>query len=100
MNLDKAIDLITMLFGAGGMLTFLLSIRRTKAQNTLDLSSAWEKFAAPLMERLQALETKVTDQETEIEDLRGYVKRLVRQIIELGGTPVEFIKRAHPIKPE
>jgi uncharacterized coiled-coil protein SlyX len=107
MDFDQWLDVITILFGAGGVASFLLSIKRSKSQNTLDLSSAWEKFAAPLMERVTYLETrtheqdaeicalneKVTDQETEIEDLRGWAERLVRQIIDLGGTPVVFVKR-------
>lgn len=88
-------------------MSFVLNARRTKAQNTLDLSSAWEKFAAPLMQRVNDLEVqtsaqdkeihdlnaKVTDQEIEIEDLRGWAERLVKQIIELGGVPVSFVKR-------
>ncbi len=74
-------------------MSFVLNARRTKAQNTLDLSSAWEKFAAPLMARLGELELKVNEQEIEIEDLRGYVGRLVKQIIDAGLEPVEFVRR-------
>lgn len=107
MNFDQFLQIASIIFGVGGIGSFILSIKRSKSQNTLDLSSAWEKFAAPLMDRLTYLETrtqeqdteilalneKVTDQETEIEDLRGWAERLVNQIIELGGTPAVFTKR-------
>lgn len=91
-------DVVAIVFGAGGIVSAILSIRRTRAQNTLDLSSAWEKFAAPLMERLGELEIKVNDQEIEIEDLRGYVGRLVKQIIDAGLEPVEFVRRKKQAK--
>lgn len=81
-------------------MSFYLNMRRSNAQNTLDLSSAWEKFAAPLMERLGELELKVNEQEIEIEDLRGYVGRLVKQIIDAGLEPVEFIRRKKQPKVE
>lgn len=107
MNFEYWLQIASIVFGVGGIGSFLLSIKRSRAQNTLDLSSAWEKFAAPLMKRLQwledrtheqdaeiaALNDKVTDQETEIEDLRGWAERLVRQIIDMGGTPAVFVKR-------
>lgn len=92
MTLSNILDVLAIIFGGGGILSFIINARRSKAQNTLDLSSAWEKFAAPLMSRLAELELKVSEQEIEIEDLRGYVGRLVKQIIDLGETPVEFIK--------
>jgi len=112
MNFDQTLQIASIIFGVGGIGSFLLSIKRSKSQNTLDLSSAWEKFAAPLMQRLTYLETltheqgteiatlneKVDDQETEIEDLRGWAERLVRQIIDLGGTPVVFVKRTRSHK--
>ena len=108
MNFDW-LQIVSIIFGVGGIGSFLLSIKRSKSQNTLDLSSAWEKFAAPLIEREEYLETRtheqdkeitslieqVSDQESEIEDLRGWAERLVRQIIELGGVPVVFTKRKH-----
>ncbi len=100
MNLDRVFDIFAVLFGVGGIGSFLLSIRRTKAQNALDLSSAWEKFAAPLMERLDCLEEKVKDQEDEIGDLRGWAERLVKQVTELGGVPVPFVRRSRNAKVE
>ncbi len=99
-SIDRILDVIAILFGAGGMLSFFVNLKRTKAQNTLDLSSAWEQFAAPLMKRLTELEGRVIDQEAEIEDLRGYVGRLVKQIIDLGEVPVEFIRRKKQQKVE
>ena len=81
-------------------MSFYLNMRRSNAQNTLDLSSAWEKFAAPLMERLGELELKVNEQEIEIEDLRGYVGRLVKQIIDAGLEPVKYIRRKKQPKVE
>lgn len=92
-SIDVILDVIAIIFGAGGVLTFFINLRRTKAQNTLDLSTAWEHFAAPLMQRLTELEKRVVDQEDEIEDLRGWAERLVRQVVELGGTPAVFVKR-------
>jgi len=99
-SIDRILDVIAILFGAGGMLSFFVNLKRTKAQNTLDLSSAWEQFAAPLMKRLGELEVKVFDQEIEIEDLRGYVGRLVKQIIDAGLEPVEFIRHKKQQKVE
>jgi len=100
MTFDRILDVIAIIFGGGGILSFYLNMRRSNAQNTLDLSSAWEKFAAPLMERLGELELKVNEQEIEIEDLRGYVGRLVKQIIDAGLEPVEFIRRKKQQKVE
>ncbi len=93
MTLDRILDVIAIIFGGGGILSFVLNARRTKAQNTLDLSSAWEKFAAPLMSRLAELELKVDEQENEIEDLRGYVGRLVKQLLDHGIEPDKFVRR-------
>lgn len=93
MTVDRLIDILTIIFGAGGILSFLLNLKRAKSQNTLDLSDAWEKFSAPLMARLEQLEKRVIDQEVEITDLRGWAERLVKQVIELGGEPVQFVKR-------
>lgn len=92
-SIDRILDVLAIIFGGGGVISAILSIRRTKAQNTLDLSTAWEQFAAPLMKRLTELEKRVVDQENEIEDLRGWAERLVRQVLDLGGTPAVFVKR-------
>ena len=94
MRWDIVLDIATILFGAGGILSFILSVKRTKAQNTLDLSSAWEKFAAPLMKRLQELEERVCEQDNEISDLRGWAERLAKQVTGLGGIPVPFVRRS------
>lgn len=107
MTFDRLLDIIAILFGAGGILTFFVNLKRAKSQDTLDLSSAWQKFAAPLIDRLTYLETrthlqdteisalteKVTDQETEIEDLRGWAERLSKQVIKHNDTPEPFIRR-------
>lgn len=92
--LDRLLSIAAILFGGGGILSYLLGMKRAKAQNNLDLSAAWATFAQPLMTRLEDLEKKVTDQENEIEDLRGWAERLARQVIDLGGTPVPFVRRA------
>ena len=99
MTFDRILDVIAIIFGGGGILSFYLNMRRSNAQNTLDLSSAWEKFAAPLMERLGELELKVNDQEIEIEDLRGYVGRLVKQLLDHGIEPDKFVRRRKPQPP-
>lgn len=107
MTFDRLLDIVAILFGAGGILTFFVNLERAKSQDTLDLSTAWQKFAAPLMDRLTYLETrthqqdteisalteKVTDQETEIEDLRGWAERLSKQVIKHNDTPEPFIRR-------
>ena len=107
MTFDRLLDIIAIVFGAGGILSFFVNLKRAKSQDTLDLSSAWQKFAAPLMDRLTYLETrtheqdkeigalteKVTDQETEIEDLRGWAERLSKQVIKHNDTPEPFIRR-------
>jgi hypothetical protein len=100
MDFDKVLSILAIVFGAGGIGSFLLSVRRSKAQNTLDLSQAWAEFAAPLMQRLTCLEDRVKDQEGEIEDLRGWAERLVRQVIDLGGFPVPFVRRKRDIEIE
>lgn len=107
MTFDQWLQIASITFGIGGIGTFFLTMHRMRTQNSLDLSTAWEKFAAPLMERVAYLETrtqeqtkeintlndKVTDQETEIEDLRGWAERLSRQVISHGDTPEPFIRR-------
>lgn len=93
MTLPIVLDVLAIIFGGGGILSFIINARRSKAQNTLDLSSAWEKFAAPLMSRLAELELKVDEQENEIEDLRGYVGRLVKQLLDHGIEPDKFVRR-------
>lgn len=98
-SIDRILDIIAITFGAGGVLTFFISLRRAKAQNTLDLSTAWEHFAAPLMQRLGELELKVNDQEIEIEDLRGYVGRLVKQLLDHGIEPDKFVRHRKPQPP-
>ncbi len=100
MNLDRLFDVFAILFGVGGVGSLLLSIRRTKAQNALDLSSAWASFAAPLMKRLDCLEETVKDQESEISDLRGWAERLAKQVVELGGIPVPFVRRRQKVDKE
>ena len=92
MSLDNIIHIIVILFGAGGVFSYYASVRRIKAQNVLDLSTAWEKFATPLMKRVGELETKVTALENENSDLRDWAERLVRQVIRLGGEPESFTK--------
>jgi len=110
MNFDQILQIASIIFGVGGIGSFLLSIKRSKSQNTLDLSSAWEKFAAPLMDRVTYLETRtheqdkeitalnerVMDQEIEIEDLRGWAERLVQQVIKYAPPDIEpskFVRR-------
>ena len=92
MSLDNIIHIIVILFGAGGVFSYYASVRRIKAQNSLDLSTAWERFATPLMKRLSELETKVIALENENSDLRDWAERLVRQVIRLGGEPESFTK--------
>lgn len=88
--LETILQITAIVFGAGGILSFFLNLRRTKAQNTLDLSTAWEKFSKPLLDRIEHLETLVTQVEKENRYLRRYVERLIRQIIQLGGVPETY----------
>jgi len=92
-TVDRVLSIAAILFGGGGILSYWLGTKRVKAQNTLDLSSAWASFSAPLMARLSELEEKVPELEDEINDLRGWAERLAKQVIELGGTPVPFTRR-------
>lgn len=92
-TVDRVLSIAAILFGGGGILSFLLNLRRARAQNALDLSSAWATFAQPLMTRLEELEAKVPELEDEINDLRGWAERLVKQVLDLGGTPVPFARR-------
>jgi len=91
MTWETILQIAAIIFGAGGITSYIVSLRRTKAQNALDISSAWEKFSAPLLKRIEQLELKTALQEMEISDLRGWAEQLVRQVIDLGGTPVPFI---------
>ena len=92
-TVDRALSIMAILFGGGGILSYLLGMKRAKAQNNLDLSAAWATFSAPMMNRLSELEEKVPELEDEINDLRGWAERLAAQVIGLGGTPVPFIRR-------
>lgn len=87
---NTILQIVSILFGAGGIASFILSVRRTKAQNTLDLSTAWEMFSKPLLQRIEHLEILVKRVEQENRYLRRYVERLIRQIIQLGGTPEPY----------
>jgi hypothetical protein len=91
--IDRILSIAAILFGGGGILSYLLGMKRAKAQNTLDVSGAWEKFSKPLMQRLADLEKKVPELEDEVDDLRGWAERLAKQVIDMGGTPVPFIRR-------
>ena len=88
--LETILQITAIVFGAGGILSFFLNLRRTKAQNTLDLSTAWEKFSKPILERIEHLDTQVQQLEKENRYLRRYVERLIRQIIQLGGVPEPY----------
>lgn len=92
-SLETIVQILSIVFGVGGIGSFFLSARRTQAQNDLDISTAWEKFSAPLLQRIEHLEKITAEQENTISDLRGWAQRLVKQIIELGGEPVPFIPR-------
>lgn len=88
--LEIIFQIAAVVFGAGGILAFFLNLRRTKAQNTLDLSTAWEKFSKPLLDRIDHLEDLVNEVERENRYLRRYVERLIRQIIQMGGMPEPY----------
>ena len=100
MDFDKALQMLAVVLGAGGLITGIAGFRRSKAQNELDISTAWEKFSAPLLKRIQELEIKIEAQEHTISylrqlvsDFRGWAERLAKQVIDFGGTPVPFIPR-------
>ena len=93
MDFEKVLQIASIVFGGAGIGSFFLSMRRAKTQNDLDISTAWEKFSAPLLQRIEHLEKVTAEQENTIADLRGWAQRLVKQIIELGGEPVPFIPR-------
>ena len=87
---NTILQIVSILFGAGGIASFILNVRRAKSQNNLDLSTAWEMFSKPLLQRIEHLETLVQRVEKENMYLRRYVERLIRQIIQLGGTPEPY----------
>ena len=94
MDFEKVLQILAIVFGAGGLITGIASYLRSKAQNQLHISTAWEKFSAPLLQRIEHLEKITAEQETTISDLRGWAERLAKQVIDLGGEPVPFIPRA------
>ena len=93
MDFEKVLQILAIVFGAGGLITGIASYLRSKAQNQLDISTAWEKFSAPLLQRIDHLERITAEQENTIADLRGWAQRLVKQVIDLGGEPVPFVLR-------
>lgn len=96
-SLETILQVLSIVFGGAGIGSFFLSLRRNKAQNDLDISTAWEKFSAPLLQRIEHLEKVTAEQDSTIADLRGWAQRLVKQVIDLGGEPVPFISRKPPI---
>jgi len=99
-SIETILQVLSIVFGVGGISTFILSARRTKAQNDLDISTAWEKFSAPLLQRIEHLEKITTEQDVIISDLRGWAQRLAKQVVDLGGVPVPFIPRRKPEYPK
>lgn len=100
MDFEKLLQIASLVFGVGGIGSFFLSLRRAKSQNHLDVSTAWEKLSAPLLERLQTLEKKTEEQEATIQDLNNFVddlldwnKKLTEQIIKAGEIPHPFVRR-------
>lgn len=100
MDFDKYLQIASIVFGTGGIISAIVSIRRSKAQNNLDISSAWEKFSTPLLERVKSLEIKTAEQEATIQDLNSFIddlldwnKSLANQVIEAGKIPHPFVRR-------
>lgn len=100
MDFEKYLQIGSIIFGAGGIIGAIVSIRRSKAQNSLDISTAWEKFSAPLLKRVADLEIKTAQQDKTIIDLNNFIddlldwnKSLVDQVIELGEIPHPFVRR-------
>lgn len=100
MDFEKVLQILAIVFGAGGFLTGIAGFRRSKAQNQLDISTAWEKLSAPLLARVKSLELKTSEQESEIKDLNNFIddlldwnKLLVEQVIEAGKIPHPFVRR-------
>jgi hypothetical protein len=93
MTTDNIIHVITALIGIGGIIGYIAAARRVKSQNSLDISTAWEKFSKPLMERLAQLEKRAIDQDHMINDLRDWATRLYRQALDHGiKRPEQFIR--------
>jgi len=102
MDFEKVLQILAIVFGAGGFITGIAGFRRTKSQNQLDVSTAWEKLSAPLLERVKSLEEKTSEQETLIHDLNNFIddlldwnKSLAEQVIEAGKIPHPFVRRKH-----
>lgn len=95
-SLETLLQILSIVFGAGGVWAFL----RIKAQNKLDISSAWEKFSAPLLKRVETLELETAQQKKTIRDLNIFIddlldwnKSLTDQVIEAGKVPHPFVRR-------
>jgi hypothetical protein len=70
--------------------------RKTKADAAKiyhDMLVDETKAREALAERVRKLGDKLDEQETEIQDLRGWAEKLVAQVIEHGGEPVPFTRR-------
>lgn len=93
---ETLLQILSIVFGAGGVFAFW----RTKAQNQLDISSAWEKFSAPLLQRIEGLEQETAEQKKIIRDLNNFIddlldwnNTLARQVLESGKIPHPFVRR-------
>ncbi len=100
MDFEKVLQILAIVFGAGGLITGIASYLRSKAQNQLDISTAWEKFSAPLLARVKSLEDTTEKQEKTIQELNSFIddlldwnKLLVEQVIEAGKIPHPFVRR-------
>jgi uncharacterized coiled-coil protein SlyX len=100
MDFEKVLQIMSIAFGVGGIGSFFLSMRRTKSQNQLDISTAWEKLSAPLLARVKSLEDTTEKQEKTIQELNSFIddlldwnKLLVEQVIEAGKIPHPFVRR-------
>ncbi len=70
--------------------------RKTKAEAAKiyhDMLVEETKAREELAERVRQLSSKLDEQESEIQDLRGWAEKLVAQVIEHGGDPIPFVRR-------
>lgn len=98
-------SIITAIIGAlVPIIVFYLQRKRDNKRYDAELSERYQKIALQeskhrveleqrLNEKIVELQSQVEEQKEEIEDLRGWAERLVKQVRDLGGTPIEFVPR-------
>jgi len=95
---------ITFVLSIVGVISGLIALYVSLRKLPLDLQKQKSDFEAAKTKRIVLLETRVSNLETQVEaqakiikklrgennDLKKWADKLVHQVVELGGIPVEF----------